>query len=152
MTRSAWDGSTLSGARVRSTWLADVGDDAKRFRTYNGDEFVNEMFATICRDKTIRHEHTEVNGLSTTASRGLGLVQEGGMVACLEPPRLFPGQLPDLDRFGWKQLSIRTTPLTPRRPRPTLDTSRRTRHILGDCHRSTPSCSCSPDSAAFNAP
>ena len=31
--------------------------------------------------------------------RGLSLIQESGMAACLEPPRLFRGQLPDLDRF-----------------------------------------------------
>ena len=78
---------------MRSTWLADVGDDAKRFRTYNGDEFVNEMFATICRDKTIRHKHTGVNGPkhNGVVEREIGLIQQASMAACLEAPRPFPG-------------------------------------------------------------
>ena len=36
---------------------------------------------------------------------GLGLIQEGGMAACLESPRLLPGQLPDLDRY-WVEAAI----------------------------------------------
>ena len=71
------------------------------FRTDNGTEFVNEIFARLCSDQTIHHEHTGVdepkhNGV---VERGLGLIQEGGMTACFEPPRLFPGQLPDLDCY-----------------------------------------------------
>ena len=64
-------------------------------------EFTNKTFATICRDKTICHKHAGVIGLKHTGvvERGSHFVQEGGMAACLEAPRLLPENLPDLDRF-----------------------------------------------------
>ncbi|CAN0595332.1 unnamed protein product, partial [Laminaria digitata] len=50
-----------------------VGGDVKCFRTNNGAEFVNETFARLCGDKTIRHKHTGVvwpkhNGVTTAWS------------------------------------------------------------------------------------
>ena len=71
----------------------------------NGTEFVNEAFASLCREKTIHHELTGVDGRkhNGVVKRGLGLIQEGGMAACLEAPRLFPGQFPDLDRHCGRQ-------------------------------------------------
>ena len=74
-------------------FLADIGGAVVCFRTDNGSEFVNALFASLCEDEKILHEHNGVdrpkhNGV---VERGLGLIQEGGMAACLEPPRLFPG-------------------------------------------------------------
>ena len=94
-------------AAATTKFLADVGDAVKCFRTDNGADFTNEMFATICRDKTIRHKHTGVNGPkhNGVVERGLGLIQESIMATCLEAPRLFPGKLPDLDRF-WVEAAI----------------------------------------------
>ena len=109
MTRRAWDGSKPSGARTRAVdvvaatakFLANVGDAVKCFQTGNGAEFTNEMFATICRDRTIRHEHAGENRCkhNGVVEHGLGLIQVGGMTACIELSRLFSGQLPDLERF-----------------------------------------------------
>ncbi|CAN0361133.1 unnamed protein product, partial [Laminaria digitata] len=87
MTGHVWDGSTPSKAKAQSTqFLADVGGDVKCFRTDNGVEFVNETFVRLCGDKTIRYEHTGVDGPkhNGVVERGLGLIQEGGMAACLE--------------------------------------------------------------------
>ena len=87
-------------------FLADVDDAVNCFRTDNGAEFTNEIFAAICRDNTLRNEHTGVNGPKHNGVvERLGLIQKGGMAACLEVPRLFPGQLPDLDRF-WMETAI----------------------------------------------
>ncbi|CAN0338393.1 unnamed protein product, partial [Laminaria digitata] len=93
--------SAVDVAAATKQFLADVGGDVKCFRTDNGAEFVNETFARLCGDKTIRHEHTGVDGPKHNGmvERGLGLIQEGGMAACLEAPRLFPVQLPNLDRY-----------------------------------------------------
>ena len=45
-------------------------------------------------------------GRSTTVvEHGLGLIQEGGMVACLEAPRLFPGKLSNHDRY-WVEAAV----------------------------------------------
>ena len=65
------------------------------------------MFKTIYRDKTIRHEHTGVDRPKTNSvvERGLGLILEGGMAACLEAPRLFPEQLPNND-WVWVEATI----------------------------------------------
>ena len=56
--------------------LTEIGDAVKCFRTDNGAEFTNEMFATSCRDTIIRHEHTGVNGPKHNGMvrRGLGLI------------------------------------------------------------------------------
>lgn len=69
--------------------------------TNNGAEFMNDVCARLCSRKNTRHEHTGVDGPKHNGviERGFGLMQEGGKVACLEPLRLFPGQLPVLDRF-----------------------------------------------------
>ena len=85
-------------------FLADVVGDVKCFRTDSGTAFMNE---TLCGDKTIRHEHTGVDGPTHNGviERGLGLIEEGGMAACLEPPRLFPGQLPNLDP-SWVETTV----------------------------------------------
>ena len=93
--------SAVDVAAAMTKLLADVGDAVKCLRTGNGAEFTNEMFATIWRDKTIRHEYTGVNGLkhNGVVERGLDLIQEGGVAAFIEPPRLFPGHLPDFVRF-----------------------------------------------------
>ena len=65
----------------------------------NGAEFAHEAFARLCSDQTIHHEHTGVDGPkhNGVVDRGFGLIQEGGMSSFLEAPRLFPGQLPDLE-------------------------------------------------------
>jgi len=88
-------------------FLADVGGAVECFRTDNGTEFVNALFANLCANEKIRHEHTGVDGPkhNGVVERGLGLIQEGGMAACLEAPRLFPGQLPNLDRY-WVEAAI----------------------------------------------
>ena len=87
-------------ASATKKFLSDVGDGAKCLPTDNGVEFVNETCARLCNDQATRHEHTGVDGPkhNGVVERGLGLIQEGGMAACLEAPRLFPGQLPNLDR------------------------------------------------------
>ena len=87
--------------------LTDIGDAVKCFRTDNGAEFTNEMLATSCRYTTIRHEHTGLNGpkRNGVVERGLGLIQAGNMASCIEAPRLFPGQLPHVDRF-WAEAAI----------------------------------------------
>ena len=68
---------------------------------------MNETFARLCSKETIRHEHTGDDGPkhNGVVERGLGLIQEGGMAACLEVPRLFPGQFPDLDRY-WVEAAV----------------------------------------------
>ena len=68
---------------------------------------VGHITARNCSEKTIGHEHTGVLGRehNGVGERGLSLIQEGGMTACFELPRLFPGQLPDLDRF-WVEAAI----------------------------------------------
>ena len=87
-------------ALATKIFLSDAGDGVKCFRTDNGTEFVNETFARLCSDEKIRHGHTGVDGPkhNGVVERGLSLVQEGGIAASLEAPRLFPGQLPNLDR------------------------------------------------------
>ena len=94
--------SAVEVAAATTKFLADVGDALECFRTNNGAEFVNDRFATIFRDKTIRHERTAINAPKNhgAVKRGLGLIKEGGMTACLEPPRLFPGKFQHLGRFG----------------------------------------------------
>ncbi|CAN0397216.1 unnamed protein product, partial [Laminaria digitata] len=94
--------SAVDVAAATKQFLADVGGDVKCFRTDNATEFVNETFARLCGDKTILHEHAGVDGPkhNGVTERGLGLIQQGGMASCLEAPRLFPGQLPNLDRYG----------------------------------------------------
>ncbi|CAM9595442.1 unnamed protein product, partial [Laminaria digitata] len=99
--------SAVNVAAATKQFLADVGGDVKCFRTDNGVEFVNETFARLCGDKTTRHEHTGVdepkhNGV---AERGLALIKEGGMAACLEAPRLFSGQLPNMDYY-WVKAAV----------------------------------------------
>ena len=88
-------------------FLADVGGAVESFRTDNGSAFVNALFASLFATEKIRHEHTGVDGLKRNGvvERGLGLIEEGGMVACLEAPRLFLGQLPGLDRY-WVEAAI----------------------------------------------
>ena len=70
------------------------------FRTDNGTAFVNAIVASIWSNEEIRQEHTGIDGPkhSGVVERGLSLIQEGGMTACVDTPRLFPGQLPNLDR------------------------------------------------------
>ncbi|CAM9878429.1 unnamed protein product, partial [Laminaria digitata] len=99
--------SAVDVAAATKQILADVGDDVTCFRTDNGVEFVNETFARLCGDKTIRHEHTGVDGPkhNGVAERGLALIQEGGMVACLEAARLFPGQRHNLDHY-WVEAAV----------------------------------------------
>ena len=94
-------------ASATKEFLADVGGGVKRFRTDNGTGFVNETFAGLCREKTIHHGFTGVDGPkhNRVVERGLGLIQEGGMAAGLETTRLFPGQLPDLDRY-WVEVAV----------------------------------------------
>ena len=88
-------------ASATKKFLADIGGGVECFRTDNGTEFVNEIFAGLCSDQTIRHDHTGVDGPKTNgvAERGLGLIQEGRMAPCPEPPRLSPRQLPNLHRY-----------------------------------------------------
>lgn len=73
----------------------------------NGTEFVNDIFARSRNGSITRHEHKGVDGPKHIgmAELGLGLIKESGMAAWLEPPRLFPGQLLDIDRF-WVQGAI----------------------------------------------
>ena len=99
--------SAADVASATRRFLSDVGDGVKCFRTDNGAEFVNETFARLCSKETIRHEHTGDDGPkhNGVVERGLGLIQEGGMAACLEVPRLFPGQFPDLDRY-WVEAAV----------------------------------------------
>ena len=47
--------SAVDVAAATTNFLAEVCDAANCFRTDNGAEFANEVFATICKDKTIRH-------------------------------------------------------------------------------------------------
>ena len=72
-----------SKSAVTNKFLAGVDGDVKCFRTDNGTEFVNEPFARLCGDKTIRREHTWVGGPkhNGVVERELGLIQEGGMAA-----------------------------------------------------------------------
>ena len=93
--------STADVASATMEFRADVGGGVKRFRTGNGTEFVDETFASLCREKTIHHEITGVDGPkhNGVVERGLGVIQEDVMADCLEAPRLFPGQLPELDRY-----------------------------------------------------
>ena len=94
-------------ASATKKFLSNVGDGSKCLRTQNVAEFVNETFARLCSDEKILHEHTGVDGRkhNGVVECGLGLIQEGGMAACLEPPRLFPGQLPDLDHY-WVETAV----------------------------------------------
>ena len=102
----------------------------------------------------IRHEHTRVNRTmyNGVVDCGFVLIQEGGMAACPEDPRLFPGQLPDLDRY-WVEAAIYINDC--------LNTTATTVNLhykfpyetfSGDCRRPTPAPSCSQDSAAYTAP
>ncbi|CAM9207412.1 unnamed protein product, partial [Laminaria digitata] len=99
--------SAVDVAAAAKQILADVGGDVKCFRTDNGAEYVNETFARLCDDKTIRHELTGVDGPehNGVVERGLRLIQAGGMTACLEAPGLFRGQLPNLDRY-WVEAAV----------------------------------------------
>ena len=99
--------SAADVASATKEFLADVGGGIERFRTDNGTEFVLKTFASLCREKTVHHELTGVDGPKHNGlvERGLGLIREGGMAACLEPPRLFHGQLPDLDRY-WVEAAV----------------------------------------------
>ena len=81
MTRMGWlhllrSKSAVDVATVTKGFLADVGSDVKCFRTDNGNEFVNEIFARLCKGKIIRHEHTGVDGPKhSVVECGLGLIQ-----------------------------------------------------------------------------
>ncbi|CAN0098402.1 unnamed protein product [Laminaria digitata] len=99
--------SAADVAAATKQFLADVGDGVQCFRTDNGTEFVNETLARLCGDRTIRHEHTEADGPkhNGVVERGLGLIQEGGMAACFEAPRLFPEQLTNLHRY-WVEAAV----------------------------------------------
>ena len=48
-------------ASATKEFRTDVGGGVKQFRTDNGTEFVNETFASLCREKTIYHELTGVD-------------------------------------------------------------------------------------------
>ena len=87
--------------------LADVGGGIKRFRTDHGTALVKETFASLCEDEAIHHELTGVDRpkCNGVLERGLGLIQEGGMAACVEPPRLFHGQFPDLTCY-WVEADV----------------------------------------------
>ena len=143
-----------NAASATKKFLADVGGGFKGFRTDNGTECAKEIIARLCSDQTIRHEYTGVdeskhNGV---ADRGLGLIQEGRKAACLEPPRLFPRELPNFDRY-WVEAAIYMNDcLYSRRPPRTSTTNRPSRCFLGDYGRSTPSPSFSPDFVAYTAP
>lgn len=84
---------------------------------------MNEIFARLCSGKIISDDHTGVDGPKHkgVVEHGHGLIQEGGMAAYLETRRLFPGQLPDLDRY-WVKAAIymndclNTQPTTAARP------------------------------------
>ena len=91
--------SAIDVAAATTKFPADVGDAVKCFRADNGVEFVNETFVRTFSGNTTRHDHTEFDRpkLNGVVERELGLIQEGGMTACLEAPRLFPRQLPDID-------------------------------------------------------
>ena len=54
--------SAAAVASVTKEFLADGGGGVIRFTTDNGTEFVNETFASLCREKTIHHELTGVDG------------------------------------------------------------------------------------------
>ena len=49
-------------ASVTKEFLIDIGHDVKFFQTDNGTEFVNEAFASLCRETTIHHDLTGVDG------------------------------------------------------------------------------------------
>ena len=85
--------SAADVASATKTFLSDVGDGVKCFRTDNGTEFFNETFARLCSVEKIRHEHTGVDGSkhNGVVERELSLIQEGSMAVCLEAPWLFPG-------------------------------------------------------------
>ena len=99
--------SAVDVAAATTKVLADIGDAVECFRTDNGAKFTNEMFATSCRDKTIRHELSGVNMArhNVVVERGLSMIQDSGMVSCIEALRPFPRQLPHLDRF-WVEAAI----------------------------------------------
>ena len=112
VTRTSWlyhlgNKSAADVASATTKFLADVGGGFKCFRKDNGSEFVNEIFAKLCSDQTICHEHTEVDGPNHNGvvERGLGMIQEGGLGLGLEAPRLFLAQLPNLDRY-WVEAVI----------------------------------------------
>ena len=147
-----------SAADVASTtkkFLADVVGGVKCFRTDNGTEFVYEIFVRLCSDQTIPHEHTGVDGPKDNgvAERGLGLIQERDMAACLQIPRVFTRQFPNFDRYR-----VEAAILHERLPEGHGDHGECPLQVAkrdvywGDYHRQTPSPSCSPDFAACTAP
>ena len=93
--------SSADLASATTKFMSDVGNSVMCFRTDNGAELVTDTSARLCSDQTIRHEHMGVDGPKNNGvvGRGLDLIQDGGMAACLEVSRLFPRQLPDLIRY-----------------------------------------------------
>ena len=93
--------SAADVAPAAKEFLADDGGGVKCCRTGNGADVAIEIFSRMFRHQAIRHESTEGNRTkhNGVVERRLGLFQESGLVACLEPPRLFPGELPGLYRY-----------------------------------------------------
>lgn len=94
--------SAADVANATRTLQRDIVGCVECFRTHSCAEFVNALFASLCIEETIRHDHT--GGVSSkhndVVERGLGLIQGGGMAACFEASRLFSGYLPSLDRYS----------------------------------------------------
>ena len=94
-------------ASATKRFLANVGGGVKCFRTDHGTVFVDETFARMCSDLTIHHEHTGVDGpnYSGVVEHGLGLIQEGSMAACFEPPPSILAIASDPGRY-WAEADI----------------------------------------------
>ena len=85
-------------------FLAGVGGSVECCWTDNCSEILNARFASFRANEKILHEYTGVDGPTPNGlvERGLGIIQEGGMAAFLDPSRLSLGQLLDLDHYWAK--------------------------------------------------
>ena len=102
-----WSKRAADVASATKIFLSDVSDGVKCFRTDNSTELINETFARLCSDEKIRYEHNR-DRLAEKQQSGRARARPDtgvGMAACLEPPRLFPGQIQNLDRY-WVEAAV----------------------------------------------
>ncbi|MEP5245481.1 MAG: DDE-type integrase/transposase/recombinase, partial [Alphaproteobacteria bacterium] len=78
-------------------FLADVGGAVECFRTDNGTEFVNALFASLCANEKIRHGHTGVDGPkhNGVVERGLGPSRKAAWPLAWSPPGHLHERLPE---------------------------------------------------------
>ena len=99
------------------------------------------------------HEHAGDDGPKPNgvAERGLGMIHEGGMAARLEAPRLFSGQLPNLDRYLVEAAIYMNDYLNTTATTAKAHFNSPYEIILGDYRRPKPSPLCSPDFGMENS-